>query len=199
MDKKSQSLLIIFYRNPQLGKVKTRLAATLGPGKTLEVFKALAAHTRTIAEMLTCDKTVYYSEAIENSDLWPGENFMKRLQQGEDLGKRMQNAFREAFKEKYNSVCIIGTDCAELTFEIITKAFQALDTADAVIGPARDGGYYLLGMKQMLPAVFENKRWSTESVLADTLHDFQLAGLKAVSLPVLRDVDREEDLPLHLR
>lgn len=199
MEKKSESLLIIFYRNPVLGKVKTRLAATVGDMKALDVFQALAAHTRDVTASLSCDKTVYYSDSIASSDMWPAETFVKSLQQGDDLGERMKNAFDNAFKKQYGSACIIGTDCAELTPAIITDGFQRLKRADAVIGPAHDGGYYLLGMKQMFSPVFENKQWGTQSVLEETVRDFVSADLKVVSLPLLRDVDREDDLPPHLR
>lgn len=199
MDKKAESLLIIFYRNAELGKVKTRLAATVGDAKALEVFRALAAHTHAVAASLACDKIVYYSDAIEVRDMWSPETFRKQLQQGDDLGERMKNAFRDAFRKKYASVCIIGTDCAELTPEIVSQAFQHLTNADAVVGPAYDGGYYLLGLKKMFSRVFQNKQWSTQSVLADTMGDFESAGLKVVSLPLLRDVDRDDDLPPHLR
>jgi rSAM/selenodomain-associated transferase 1 len=198
MAKKSESLLIIFYKNPRLGKVKTRLAATVGDAKALEVFRALADHTCSVTKSLECDRAVYYSDEIELGDLWSPETFMKHVQQGDDLGERMKNAFLDDFKKEYTSVCIIGTDCAELTSDIIRQGFQCLRTADAVIGPAQDGGYYLLGMKEMFPAVFENKRWSTQSVLADTMRDFESAGLMAVRLPVLRDVDTSEDLPKYL-
>ena len=199
MAKKSESLLIIFYSNPRLGKVKTRLAATIGEAKALEVFRALAAHTCSVTAGLECDKAVYYSDEIETDDLWSSETFMKHLQQGDDLEERMRNAFRDAFKKEYASVCIIGTDCAELTSDIISEAFERLRTADAVIGPAHDGGYYLLGMKEMFAPVFGNKRWSTQRVLPDTIRDFESASLMVVRLPVLRDVDTREDLPDYLR
>ena len=194
MDQQIKSLLIIFYRNPKIGKVKTRLAATLGNQKALEIYRKLSLHTKTITEDLNLDKIVFYSDSIDLMDIWPNATFLKALQEGEDLGEKMENAFVGGFETGYTSICIIGTDCFELTEEIITQAFEVLKSADAVIGPAGDGGYYLLGMKA--PAdVFENKNWSTETVLQETIHDFESLGLHYIKLQELNDVDTEDDLP----
>lgn len=195
MDKTSRRLLIIFYRNPIPGKVKTRLAATVGDQKALEIYRALSQHTRTITEKLPAARIVYYTEAIEQNDLWPNGVFKKALQKGAGLGQRMENAFKEGFESGYTSICIIGTDCWELTTETILQAFEALNSADAVIGPARDGGYFLLGMNKLYPELFKDKQWSSGSVFSDTIYDFTSLGLKYVTLEELRDVDTEDDLP----
>jgi rSAM/selenodomain-associated transferase 1 len=199
MDKAPQSLLIIFYRNPVAGKVKTRLAATIGEERALRIFQELSRHTHMITEHLPVDKIVYYSDFVDANDIWSEEIFQKTLQYGDNLGEKMTNAFGEGFKRGYSHICIIGTDCYDLTEQIIGEAFAALQTADAVIGPARDGGYYLLGMKKLISQVFENKNWSTESVFQDTVRDFESLGLQYVALPVLRDVDRDEDIPEALK
>ncbi len=199
MDKKSTDLLIIFYRNPDAGKVKTRLAATLGIDKALDIYRKLARHTRDVAKQTAFDKVVYYSDFIDRKDMWPNETFGKAAQLGDDLGERMKNAFTESFEKGYASVCIVGTDCFELTEQVINEAFAALRSADAVIGPARDGGYYLLGMNRLLPAVFENKHWSTESVFRETIRDLESLDLACTTLSELGDVDTEEDLPDELR
>lgn len=195
MEKEARSLLMIFYRNPVKGKVKTRLAATVGADKALTIFRMLASHTRLISEDLPMDKIVFYSDQIETNDLWPEDVFQKALQKGSDLGERMEHAFNEGFGEGYHRICIIGTDCYELTGEIIDAAFRSLESADAVIGPAQDGGYYLLGMNRPLNNVFHNKRWSTETVFRDTIQDFESLGLQYRRLVLLRDVDTEGDLP----
>ncbi len=192
-----KSLLIIFYRNPRLGAVKTRLAATLGEEKALAIFQKLALHTKNITRGLAMDKAVFYSEVVEQDDVWPSSAFRKFEQGGGDLGKRMRNAFSTGFDMGYDRVSIIGTDCYELTGSIIDQAFESLTTVDAVIGPAVDGGYYLLGMRKFYPAVFDNKRWSTDTVLKETVEDFESMGLTYSKLEVLRDVDREEDLPVN--
>lgn len=199
MEKTSQSLLIIFYRNPMMGKVKTRLAATVGKVRALELFRMLSWHTRTITEHLSMDKIVFYSDFVETNDMWPDEAFQKCLQRGADLGEKMDHAFDEGFKKGYSHICIIGTDCYELTGETIDEAFAALQSADAVIGPARDGGYYLLGMNKPIKEAFQDKKWSTETVFKDTIHDFESAQLRYVILRVLRDVDKEDDLPEALK
>ena len=199
METTTKQLLIIFYRNPQVGKVKTRLAATVGDQKALDVFRQLSLHIKSITENLPQHKIVFYSDFMDLIDMWPNAHYLKALQQGEGLGERMKAAFDAAFETGYTSVCIIGTDCYELTSEIIGRGFDALNTADVVIGPARDGGYYLLGMNRLYPAVFEHKQWSTDTVFRDTIRDFDLLGLKYVILPVLSDVDKEDDLPAELK
>jgi rSAM/selenodomain-associated transferase 1 len=195
MEETTKSLLIIFYRNPKIGKVKTRLAATVGNEKALEIFRTLSMHTKKISENLLCDKIVFYTDSIDLMDMWPNATYLKSLQQGNDLGERMNNAFAAGFDSQYNSICIIGTDCYELTEDILKQAFNALESSDAVIGPARDGGYYLLGMNKPYTEVFRNKDWSTETVFKETIRDFDSLGLKYAKLQMLRDIDIEDDLP----
>jgi rSAM/selenodomain-associated transferase 1 len=195
MEETTRSLLIIFYRNPRKGKVKTRLAATVGDEKALEIFQKLSMHTKKITENLPCDKIVFYTDSIDLMDMWPNATYLKSLQQGNDLGERMNNAFAAGFESQYDSICIIGTDCYELTEDILKQAFDAIESSDAVIGPARDGGYYLLGMNKPYTEVFQNKDWSTETVFKETIRDFDSLGLKYAKLQMLRDIDIEDDLP----
>jgi len=191
-------LLIIFYRNPKLGKVKTRLAATVGDERALAIYFKLAAHTRSLALQIDCDRVVWYSNFVDAEDNWPNQLFNKQLQQGSDLGRRMYHAFEAAFQRGYSRVCIIGTDCHELTYAIINDAFDKLRDHDAVLGPALDGGYYLLGMKTMHSRLFDNKAWSTDSVSSNTIEDFKNLNLRYVLLPILTDVDEEKDLPVNI-
>lgn len=192
-------LLIIFYRNPEFGRVKSRLAVTVGEDRALAIYMYMAAHARTVSSLVSVDRVVYYSSFIDREDNWPNDTFTKRLQYGEDLGERMKQAFKESFKSGYDSVCIIGTDCLEITEEILTKAFEALDNYDAVIGPAVDGGYYLLGMNKFIPELFDNKQWSTSSVGNNTIDDFKRLKYSYQVLPTLHDIDTEADLPQYLR
>jgi uncharacterized protein len=194
-----ESLLIIFYKNPELGKVKTRLAATIGDAKAYAIYLLLSEHTRSITEKLAMSKALYYSDFIDHNDSWHNEKYQKHLQKGNDLGERMINAFRDGFKNGYQSISIIGTDCLELTPHIVKEGFRKLHTHDIVIGPAHDGGYYLLGMNYLHPALFQNKSWSTASVLIETLHDIKLLGLTHWQLDTLNDIDEEKDLPPHFR
>jgi uncharacterized protein len=194
---KRESLLIIFYKNPKLGKVKTRLASSIGDAKAFSIYLLLAEHTRKITEHLGVHKVVFYSDYIDLDDSWSQDVYQKRLQMGADLGERMENAFRLGFNEGYKSICIIGTDCLELTRNVIEDAFRKLLTHDIVIGPANDGGYYLLGMNYLCNKLFQNKQWSTSTVLADTVADTRMLGLTSWQLETLTDVDEEKDLPQH--
>jgi rSAM/selenodomain-associated transferase 1 len=142
---------------------------------------------------------LYYSGFIDTNDGWPADQFKKHLQSGADLGEKMDHAFQKAFSDGYKSICIIGTDCLELTTPILNEAFRKLLTNDIVVGPAKDGGYYLLGMNHPQSSFFQHKKWSTNSVLADTLDDIKLLGLKVWKLPTLTDVDEERDLPSYFR
>lgn len=186
-----KSALIIFVRNPVLGKVKTRLAAGIGEAKALQVYEHLLQHTQSIVNDLEVTKFVYYADKINNGDLW--NDLEKRKQHGDDLGERMQNAFEELFAAGFSKVCIIGSDCFELTSDIVTKAFAVLDTKDLVIGPVMDGGYYLLGTNKLIPQLFINKTWSTSTVFSDTLKDAASLNLSVMQLPVLNDIDNESD------
>ncbi len=191
-------LLIIFYRNPEFGRVKSRLAVTIGEDRALAIYLYMAAHARTVSSLVSVDRVVYYSSFIDREDNWSNDTFAKRLQCGEDLGERMKHAFEESFNSGYDSICIIGTDCLEITEEILTEAFEALDRHDAVIGPAVDGGYYLLGMNKFIPELFDNKQWSTSSVGKATIDDLKRLSYSYQLLPQLRDIDTESDLPQYL-
>ncbi len=188
----NNNLIIVFVRTPELGKVKTRLAKTIGDQAALTIYKLLLKHTATVLHELSFDKVVYYSEKIENNDFWEASLFEKKLQKGADLGERMQQAFETAFDRGYKKVLIIGSDLFELTSTLIISALEALETYDISIGPSLDGGYYLLGMKELHPAVFKNKKWGTHSVLKNTLQDLKQQNVKL--LEALNDIDTFEDL-----
>lgn len=188
----SKKALIIFTRNPELGKVKTRLAKSVGDESALEIYKFLLKHTVAITKNLNVDKYVFYSENIHREDIWDPEIFRKKLQTGTDLGEKMQNAFSELFEMGYEKVLIVGSDIFELDQSDIENAFEVLQTTETVIGPATDGGYYLLGMKERNVAIFQNKNWGTSTVLKETLAD--LGQKKYVLLEERNDVDYFEDI-----
>ena len=188
----TKNLTIVFVRNPELGKVKTRLAKTIGDKKALNIYILLLKHTESVLQKVSSDKVVYYSEEIQNNDLWSNRCFQKKLQKGNDLGERMQHAFETAFKEGYEKVVIVGSDLFDLKAAHIENAFKALENHDLVIGPSLDGGYYLLGMKVLHPAVFKNKQWGTDSVLETTLKNLEQENVKL--LEALNDIDTFEDL-----
>ncbi len=188
----ARGLLIIFTRNPELGKVKTRLAKTVGDEAALDIYKFLLQHTVKVTESLPFDKAVYYSVKVRDNDLWDASIFQKHAQHGDDLGQRMQHAFNAAFESGYEKAVIIGSDLQELQPKHLEQAFAALDEHDVVMGPAEDGGYYLLGMKILQPNIFQNKAWGTETVRRDTLQDLQEVSVHL--LEELNDVDYYEDI-----
>jgi rSAM/selenodomain-associated transferase 1 len=192
MEKKKA--IILFVRHPEKGRVKTRLARDIGDERALEIYKRLLGHTQAITQELDCDRFVFYADAIVANDIWEGNDYRKRVQAGDTLGERMKNAFAEVFDSGYQKVVIIGSDCPQLSSAIISDAFKTLDTTDVVIGPATDGGYYLLALKYMITAVFENKQWSTDTVLTDTVADLEKLAVTYSLAPVLRDIDTGDDL-----
>jgi len=191
----NKSLILVFVRNPELGKVKTRLSRTIGNNAALKIYTILLAHTESVLNSMPVDKVVYYSEEIQQNDLWSEKLYQKKNQKGSDLGARMQNAFETAFKELYEKVVIVGSDLFDLNTTHIEDAFQALENHELVIGPSLDGGYYLLGMKKLHSAVFKNKLWGTDSVLDATLNDLKQQTVKV--LEALNDIDTFEDLKAH--
>ncbi len=190
----NKTLLLIFVKNPEAGKVKTRLAATIGHRRALSVYKQLLQRTYNVVSPLKIDKMVCYAPEIQKDDLWDEQIFLKAQQVSGDLGAKMQAAFYQGFAAGYQSICIIGSDCYQLSTEIIEDAFDKLQQHDVVIGPSTDGGYYLLGMNRLHESFFQHKQWSTASVFADTLADINQAGLTYALLPVLTDIDTEENL-----
>jgi hypothetical protein len=190
-----KNLLLVFTRNPELGKVKTRLAKTVGNATALKIYIFLLERTRDIAVKVAADKAVYYSVKIRENDIWDASIFQKHQQVGEDLGIRMLHAFKNGFKAGYEKVMIIGSDLYDLTAETIENAFIALKDNEVVIGPAEDGGYYLLGMNSLEEKVFKNKKWGTETVRKNTLEE--LKDKKVFLLGELNDVDVFEDIEHH--
>lgn len=188
--------LIIFVKNPELGKVKTRLSQTIGNEQALHIYISLLHHTKTISLEVAANRAVYYTDFIDTNDLWPENRFRKYLQTGDDLGGRMKSAFAAAFAEDFERVVIIGSDCPQLASTHVEQAFDLLNNYDVVIGPAVDGGYYLLGMKQLIPELFIHKAWSSDQVLLQTIADIQHLHLSYYLLETLRDIDTEEDLKI---
>lgn len=188
----TNNLLLIFTRNPKPGKCKTRLAVTIGDENALAIYKLLLAHTVAITQETRAAKQVWYSEEIWANDIWANTIYEKRLQVGNDLGERMANAFQSAFAAGYERVIIIGSDMYDLNRSDIENAFGILNETDFVIGPAEDGGYYLLGMKTFKPALFEHKKWGNDTVLEMTLNDLKNENVHL--LAARNDVDVYDDI-----
>lgn len=190
--KNKDQLLIIFVKNPEEGRVKTRLAKKTGNKVALNIYKELLSRTVSTTKRLEVSKTVYYSNEIPLEDLWKDSIFNKGLQQGADLGERMENAFLENFSKGFRQIVLIGSDIYDLQENDILQAFEALKQHDIVFGPAMDGGYYLLGMNSLTSEVFRNKDWGTSSVLESSLKD--LENKKVFLLKKRQDIDEYEDL-----
>lgn len=188
----SKNLLLIFTRNPELGKCKTRLAATVGNESALEIYKFLLNHTADLTNEVNAAKQVWYSEEIWEDDIWDNAVFDKRLQRGVDLGVRMANAFQAGFASGFERIIVIGSDMYDLSKTDIENAFAILEDKDFVLGPAEDGGYYLFGMTTFKASVFKNKTWGTSSVLQDTMNDLQDENIQL--LEIRNDVDLYEDI-----
>jgi len=189
-----KGLLIIFVKNPVHGKVKSRLAAKVGADKALSIYRKLLDRTRQVVSEIPFDKLVCYSNEIDRADIWSNNDFKKDLQKGRDLGQRMYYAIEKASDDLYEKICLIGSDNMEITPEIIIEAYNSLDDADIVLGPSRDGGYYLIGMKQPIVEIFELGNWSTTSVLEETIAIAKSMELTYHLLAELNDIDELEDI-----
>lgn len=187
------SALIIFARKPESGKVKTRLATALGNEKALEIYRLLLEHTRAVVQNLSCDVHVFLTGKSEDA-FW--QNCYTHQQEGSHLGEKMHRAFARLFAEGYGKVVIIGSDCPGLSADDIDTAFSALDNDEVVIGPAADGGYYLLGMRKLHTSLFEARDWSHGQVFNRTMADIMKEGLSVHILRTLHDVDEASDVPL---
>ena len=188
----SKNLLIIFTKNPELGKCKTRLAKSIGDISALEVYKKLLQQTAKVTQDLSADKVVFNNTEPIDQDDFSSTYFSKKTQRGDDLGEKMSNAFQEAFQNNYEKIVIIGSDLYDLQTRDIDEAFLQLTHNDYVIGPAKDGGYYLLGMKKFTPEVFQEINWSTATVLKETLHI--LKNKKVALLTQKNDIDTIDDI-----
>ncbi len=192
-----KNILLVFIRNPQLGKVKTRLARTLGDEEALRIYHILLKKTRATALACKVERWLFYSDFITENDAWLHSDFQKKVQRTGGLGERMEAAFQMAFDAGAEKVAIIGSDTPDLTGDVLQDAFDLLDSSDFVLGPASDGGYYLIGMKALESSVFQGIEWSTETVREKTLKKIAAAGKSFALLPVLLDVDTEEDWWAH--
>lgn len=190
----SNPLLLVFLRAPVLGKVKTRLAATLGKKRALEIYSLLLKHTIEQGAQLGVDRQAWYADELPAEEPCAALGYSVHQQAGADLGERMQRAFDGGFASGHSPIIIIGTDLPQLSEALLREALKALETHDAVIGPANDGGYYLLGLRKPCPEIFQGKSWSTDSVFKQTTADLKRLCRTWKTLPELIDIDTEEDL-----
>ena len=189
---KKRNALIVFAKNPVSGKVKTRLAESIGDQEALNLYKKLLSNTYLQTKNSVSDKYLFLSEK-KDASLYDS-SYIQFIQSGNDIGEKMKNAFDKIFKMNYCNIVLTGTDIPDLTTEIINLAFEALNENDFVIGPAFDGGYYLIGMKSFNEFVFENIEWSTDKVLLKTITDIKERSLNYFLLKELYDIDDIEDI-----
>lgn len=192
--KQKDRLIIIFYRNLRKGEVKTRLAKGVGLDHALEIHRRLSMHAAETVRPVSADKVVWYDHEVVVDDFWNLSDFQKSLQRGADLGERMSYAFDNAFEQGYNKVLIIGTDCPGITSGLIDSAFKALEQNDAVIGPAADGGYYLLGLNKPSEDLFTGVDWGSSAVFEQTIGKLRSNRRSFGIMEELKDIDRPEDL-----
>jgi len=189
-----KSAIIIFIKNPELGRVKKRLAKSVGDAKALQIYNQMLDHARLITKSLSTDKFLYYDKAIDKNDDWPNETYIKKKQSGADMASRINNAFKQVFKLGYEHVVIIGSDCLELDERIIRLTFRQFDHFDTVLGPTKDGGFYLLGMNDLYADIFKVSGWGTSGLTPTILKTIQNLNKTCFLLSELAGIVTVDDL-----
>lgn len=193
--------LIIFTRYPEAGKTKTRMIPLLGAQGAAQLQRQMTENTLKTAQSVKLHRNlslkVYFTGAsLTLMQEWLGEDLSYSPQSQGDLGERLQSALLDSYTQGMTKVVFIGIDCPDLTSAIVNQAFESLDTTDVVIGPAVDGGYYLIGIRGNFPELFQGINWGTEVVFAQTQTIAEQLNLVVSYLPILADIDRPEDLQL---
>lgn len=197
-DQAQVNTLLVFVRYPEPGKVKTRIAIELGAQKAAELYSLIAGSIIEGVSGSDMYQTAIYFDPPESEDRirqWLGRSDLYcEPQSAGTIGERMSDAFDRAFSGGAQKAVLIGTDIPDLTGEIVADAFRLLDHEDAVIGPAEDGGYYLLGLKKPEPLLFKDIRWGSEVVFEQTIDRLKKLNIGYKSLDTLRDVDTARDI-----
>ena len=193
------STLIIFTRYPEPGKTKTRMIPALGAEGAAELQRKMSEHTLKTAQEWQKSSggniAIYFAGGnVSLMSNWLGKDLTYYPQVTGDLGDRMKSAFNQAFDNGATRVVIIGIDCPDINLTLLNQAFSSLAKQDLVLGKAEDGGYYLIGLNYLIPKLFQNINWGTSQVLAQTQNIANSLNLNTAYLPMLRDVDRPEDL-----
>ncbi len=190
----SDPSMLVMAKRPQLGKVKTRLAKDIGDEKALLIYKELLTATERLLNQAEAN-TFVFATGSGGEQVFKAFEHHQFEQVGDDLGQRMKHAFETAFAEFGAHPCLmIGTDCPEISVDHLQKAIGALRDHDAVFGPSIDGGYYLIGMNELIPELFDGISWSTDQVLNQSLSALT-GGCRTVTLiDQLNDIDTLDDL-----
>ena len=197
--------VIVFSKYPEPGYAKTRLIPCLGQGRAAKLQQHLSHHTFEVAREFCagtgdrCWHVRFAGGSAEKMAAMFGDVVGRFLpQEGEGLGQRLQHATQAAFQDGVSKLLVIGTDCPAMSKDVLGRAFKKLSASDIVLGPALDGGYYLIGMRAPKPLLFENIAWGSDSVLKQTIAAAKRAKCNVVLLDPLADVDHPEDL-IHCR
>ncbi|MBW4595234.1 MAG: TIGR04282 family arsenosugar biosynthesis glycosyltransferase [Brasilonema angustatum HA4187-MV1] len=193
--------LIIFTRYPEPGKTKTRLIPALGTEGAANLQRQMTEHTLSQVKQLQKTSAISFEVRFAGGDLqlmqeWLGYDLIYQPQGEGDLGLRMTQSFFNAFQSGAEKVVTIGTDCPGVNNQILAEAFAQLQQCELVLGPAVDGGYYLIGLQRPVPELFINIDWGTSQVFHQTISIAQTLNLSVADLPHLADIDRPEDLPI---
>jgi uncharacterized protein len=189
-------ILLIFSKFPEPGRVKTRLIPALGASGATQLYQKLLANTLEVSSKLSVSiELCYGSGSLLQWQEYLDANYLLHPQVGNDLGARLAHAM-ELASQSGAKVLTIGCDCPGLTTAILQSAFDTLDTADLVLGPALDGGYYAIGTNHYYPELFQGISWSTSTVLTETVAIAKSLKLRIAYLETLRDIDRPEDLEI---
>lgn len=192
----AQNILILMAKYPDPGRVKTRLARSEGEKRAADLCRKMTeiVVARTRSDGGDYNRVLFFHppEAAGKFRRWFGF-FRQRPQSGRDLGERMRKAFEETLSEAQR-VVMIGSDCVDLDSDLVRDAFRRLRTADLVLGPAKDGGYYLIGLSRVHPELFEGIAWGTAAVFSETCRRAGILGLKTSFLPEREDIDTEKQL-----
>lgn len=198
MGDQNDRCILFFAKYPEAGGVKTRLAADIGQDAAAEIYKNFIEDLLSLLKSLNVNLKFYFSppDTEEGFSKWLGKKYCFKPQIGADLGKILTNAFGDAFQENPANVVAIGSDSPDLPEDYINLSFHALGTHDVVLGPADDGGYYLIGFTKeaFLPQVFEHITWSADTVFDQTLNILRQHRRNVYILPQWHDVDTLDDL-----
>jgi rSAM/selenodomain-associated transferase 1 len=191
--------LIIFTRYPEPGKTKTRLIPALGDVGAANLHKQMTEYTisqvKELQKMTKVSVKVRFTGGdLEKMQNWLGNDLVYQFQGEGDLGERMERSLTSAFNQNAEQAIIIGTDCPGVNSQLLTTAFEQLRICNLVLGPALDGGYYLIGLQQPIPELFTNIHWGTAQVFTKTVEKAQKLNLSIGYLQPLADIDRPEDL-----
>ena len=191
--------LIIFTRYPEPGKTKTRLIPALGVEGAANLQRQMTEYTLSKVKQVQQSTGISFEVRFAGGNLqlmqnWLGTELIYQLQGEGDLGKRMENSFLSAFNRGAQEVIIIGIDCPGVNAQVLTKAFDKIQNCDLILGPAVDGGYYLIGLRRAIGKLFTNIDWGTAKVLQQTVDIAEQLNLSIAYLRTLADVDRKEDL-----